>query len=223
MLRLYAKDIKGGEMYMALSLLHSTILLEQVAKTMSILPKIGLWVMAGSIFVLVSGIAIEQILRAVARKSHKPDGEFAPLSSHQLHYVTKGTGGPTVVFESGLDLGGHIPWLHIQNEISKYTTTISYDRAGILWSERGKNPKTGQAMSQELEELLNKAQCPKPYILVAHSLAGVILRSFIQENKENIAGFVFIDATHPNQRKAMEERLHEKVESPNANVVKFLF
>jgi pimeloyl-ACP methyl ester carboxylesterase len=190
---------------------------------MSIPVKIALWVLAGCIFLLVSGIIVERILRAVARKNYQPDGEFARVGDHQLHYVKKGTGGPTVVFESGLDLGGHIPWLHIQNEISKYTTTISYDRAGILWSERGGNPKTGRAMSQELKELLTKTQCPEPYILVAHSMAGVILRRFIQENKDQIAGIVFIDVTHPNQRKAMEERLNEKVESPDTRILKFFF
>jgi pimeloyl-ACP methyl ester carboxylesterase len=185
--------------------------------------KIVQWVISGCIFLLVSGIIGEHILRAVTRKKNKPDGEFARVGSHQLHYVKEGTGSPTVVFESGLDLGGHIPWLHIQNEISKYSTTISYDRAGILWSELGENPKTGQAMSQELEELLSEVRCPKPYILVAHSMAGVTLRRFIRKNKDEIAGIVFIDATHPNQRNATEERLNEEVESPNAGILKFLF
>ena len=190
---------------------------------MSILFRIILWIISGCVFLLISGIAIEQILRVIARKNYKPDGVFANVGNHKLHYLIKGTGSPAVVFESGLDLGGHIPWIHIQNEISKYTTTISYDRAGILWSERGENPKTGKAISQELEGLLSEIQCPKPYILVAHSLAGITLRRFIQDNKDDIAGIVFIDVTHPNQRKAMEEKLNEKVESPNSGMIKFLF
>ena len=192
-------------------------------KSMSILFNITIWIVTGCILLLISGITTEQILRAIARKKYKPDGEFASVGSHRLHYVKKGTGGPTVVFESGIDLGGHIPWLHIQSEIAKNTTTISYDRAGILWSERGENPKSGLAMSQELKSLLTKVQCPKPYILVAHSFGGLTMRSFIQEYKNDIAGIVFIDVTHPNQRNAMEERLNEKVESPNTRIFKLLF
>lgn len=190
---------------------------------MNFILKTIIWLVAGLLFLLLSGITIEQILRTIARKNIKPDGEFISVGNHQLHYLKKGSGGPTVVFESGLDLGGHIPWMHIQEDISKYATTISYDRAGILWSNRGQNSKTVAAMSMELNELLKQIDCPKPYILVAHSMAGLTLRSFIQDNKADISGIVFIDVTHPNQRNAMEESLKEKVESPNSGIIKFLF
>jgi hypothetical protein len=73
---------------------------------------------------------------------------------HQLHYLKKGFGGLTVVFESGLDPGGHLSWKYVQNEISKFTTTISYDRAGILMSEQGDNSKSLSSISSDLNNLL---------------------------------------------------------------------
>lgn len=99
-----------------------------------------------------------------------PNGNFVQLENHRLHYLQKGTGGPTVVFETAFDPAGHLQWLNIQENLPKTFTTISYDRAGVLWSERGTNPKSGEKIAEELYDLLENAKAPKPYILVGHSL-----------------------------------------------------
>ncbi len=160
-------------------------------------------IIIGGIILVVSliliGLVYEQISRFISNNKYQPDGKFVELGDHKLHFTKKGNGAPTVIFESGLDPGGHLPWFKVQTEISKFTTTISYDRAGVLWSDRGNNPKTGKAMSKELLDVLKKNNCPKPYIVVGHSLAGLFLRNFIEENKSDISGVIFVDVSHPEQ------------------------
>jgi hypothetical protein len=51
--------------------------------------------------------------------------------------------------ESGLDQGGAMVWSKVQDQTARFTSTVSYDRAGIMWSERGGNPKTCEAMADE--------------------------------------------------------------------------
>jgi pimeloyl-ACP methyl ester carboxylesterase len=68
-----------------------------------------------------------------------------------------------------------------------------------LWSERGNNPKTGEAMSMELHTLLKMANQNGPYLLVGHSLAGYILRSFVAKYPSEVLGIVLVDVSHPEQ------------------------
>ncbi len=151
---------------------------------------------------VVSGSIYEYVSRISAESSYPPPGDFADVGGHELHYLKLGPPGstlPTVVFESGLDQGGHLPWSRVQTELAKLTTTVSYDRAGVLWSERGNNVKSGAAIAKELHALLEAIDVPKPYILVGHSLAGLTLRSLVDAYPNDVAGIVFVDVSHPDQ------------------------
>lgn len=155
--------------------------------------------MALVLLVLTVAFSYEQISRVVADKSFSPEGELLDVGGHSLHLLRKGNMGPTVVFESGLDGFGHLSWYKVEAEVSRFATTVSYDRAGILWSERGNAPKTAAAMGKDLSTLLERGGFNKPYILVGHSLAGIILRPFIAKNARDIGGVVLVDASHPDQ------------------------
>lgn len=148
---------------------------------------------------LVVGFAYEQIARTIVQKAFPARGQSVSVGDHSLNVKSKGNGGPLVVFESGLDQGGAMVWGRVQDQTARFTSTVSYDRAGIMWSERGGNPKTCEAMADELYELLKKSDKQGPYILVGHSLAGYILRSFVAKHATEIAGIVFVDVTHPDQ------------------------
>lgn len=102
----------------------------------------------------VSGFIYEQISRKSAEKHLSPKGRFADLGSHRLHYVKVGLAKPTVVFESAFDPAGNLQWLNIQQALKTNATTISYDRAGLMRSERGSNPKSNEAMTKELYQLI---------------------------------------------------------------------
>lgn len=154
------------------------------------------------IFVLIGIVIVstvsEQLLQ-IYFDSRKPAlSEFVEVNGVNIHFVKKGNGGPTVVFQSGLG-GDHKIWKDIQDSISPYATTISYDRRGLLWSEDSSQPRTMASISAELTDLLEKTNCPKPYILVGHSLAGITLREFIRNNRSEVAGIVFVDVSHPDQ------------------------
>ena len=153
-----------------------------------------------TLFIIISllliGFLYEQYARYKA-KAYKIEGDFIDVGGHKLHYLKKGNGKATIVFESGADFGGHIVWRNIQNKLSKNFSTLSYDKAGVLHSQRGEKPKTCASMAEDLHILLEKLDLPKPYILVGHSLAGLTLRSFVDKYPQNIAGVVLLDPSHP--------------------------
>lgn len=171
--------------------------------------------------VLGAGYIYEHICRLISSVTIQATGSFVNVEGHKLHYVKQGNSGPTVVFESGLDVGGHLPWYKVQNEVSKFAVTVSYDRAGILWSERGSRPKTCKDIAEELHSFLVKADIKKPYILVGHSMAGLTLRSFISRYPKEVAGVIFIDASHPDQLNRYPEELKSLGKLPPDWLIKF--
>ncbi|GGH03393.1 hypothetical protein [Pedobacter zeae] len=67
--------------------------------------RIGL--VALIILLLIAGFIFERVSRNDAEKI-TPDGNFAEVDNHLLHYYKKGNGGPTVVFETAFDPAGHL-------------------------------------------------------------------------------------------------------------------
>lgn len=172
--------------------------------------RVTLALLALVISLLTAGFVFERISRSNAGKII-PDGQFAGVGDHRLHYLKRGSGGPTVVFEAAFDPAGHLQWYNIQRELSAYATTVSYDRAGILWSERGGNAKTGEKIAEELHLLLERSGAAKPYILVGHSFGGMLTRFFVNKYPQDVAGVILIDSQHPGNEKYLSPELYKMV------------
>lgn len=168
-------------------------------------------VLAILILALLTGFIFERISRSKADKI-QPDGQFAEIEGHKMHYLKKGTGsGPAIVFETAFDPAGHLQWYHIQKDLPQNFTTFSYDRSGILWSERGTHPKTGEKMAEELHLLLEQANVPKPYILVGHSFGGTLVRFFVNKYPQDVAGVMLVESQYPDDKKYLSPELYTLV------------
>lgn len=107
-------------------------------------------------------------------------------------FKCSGTGSPTVVIESGWG-GSSATWGWVQPEVSRVTRVCTYDRAGMGWSEPSPYPRTARQFAKELHTLLEKANEPGPYVLVAHSLGGYTARVYAHDYPDEVSGFVLID------------------------------
>ena len=85
--------------------------------------------------------------------------------------------------------------MHIRKELSNFRRVITYDRAGMGSSDPGPLP-TPEHTIKELKNLLNKTGAPGPYVLVGHSLGGLIARLYALKYPHQVAGLVFLDSTH---------------------------
>ncbi len=173
------------------------------------------------ILLLLSGIIFEQYTRWKLEKKVFKGKTFVEINGKPLHYVKKGQGNCTVVFQSGMG-SSHAIWNEIQNTLSQDTVTISYDRNGIMFSESTGLPVTNTQVAEELQILLEKTQCPKPYILVGHSMAGIYLRPFISKNQADISGIIFAEATHPKQIEMSSAELLKALKVPPRWLIKFV-
>lgn len=160
---------------------------------------------------LFAAHGIEALARYSAENRFSPEGQMVDVGTHSLHVVLKGEGGPTVIFESGLDSYGYLPWFKVQDSVSEHSTTLAYDRAGILWSEDSLEKKSLGSIASDLTALLQAADVPRPYIVVGHSVAGITLRRFIDNNRDDIAGIVLVDVSHPSQTERYPPKVPPRV------------
>jgi pimeloyl-ACP methyl ester carboxylesterase len=127
-----------------------------------------------------------------------PPGEFVEVGSHRLHLHCRGTGSPTVVFDSGLG-GSSLDWSRVHPRVALLTRACVYDRAGYGWSDPGPNPRDSVRIVAELAELLQRGRVAPPYVLVGHSFGGFNVRLFASEHPDATAALVLIDSSHERQ------------------------
>ncbi len=67
-------------------------------------------------------------------------------------------------------------------------------------------PRTLGDLVGELHKLLRAASVPEPYVLVGHSLGGLLVQLYGQTHPEQVAGIVFVDALSPTLPELLGDR-----------------
>lgn len=155
---------------------------------------------------LLAGSGADSSAASSATGTPPAPGTYIWVGDHRLHLDCEGSGSPTVVFDSGLG-GSSLDWTLVQPEVSSFTRACAYDRAGYAWSDPGSLPRDPDHIVADLEQLLGNGSVAAPYVLVGHSLGGLIVQRFARRNPGRIAGLVLVDATHEDQFRRLEEAL----------------
>lgn len=128
------------------------------------------------------------------RRRFATEGRWIDIGDgHSLYLLEKGTGGPTVIFESGI-AATNLNWVRIQEHVAQFTGTASYDRSGLGWSSSPcRSPRTPGNIVPELHAMLQAAHIKPPYILVGHSFGGLVMRRFALTYPDEVASVVLVD------------------------------
>lgn len=160
----------------------------------------------GGFVVVVLGLMLigafyESLAEAADVRAYPPPGQLVDVGGYRLHLNCTGTGSPTVVIEAGLGDWSASWSSWVQPEVAKTTQVCTYDRAGMGYSEAGPLPRTAEQFAKELHTLLQNAGIPGPYVLVGHSMGGLVVRVFVHKYAAGVAGVVLIDSMNPRQAK----------------------
>jgi pimeloyl-ACP methyl ester carboxylesterase len=147
-------------------------------------------------------------------------GDFAELvdirGGRRLWLECRGQGSPTVVLEAGagndadiwdaIALGPESGEMAVLPGVAAFTRVCAYDRpgTGLDADHRSRSdpvpmPRTAADAVADLHALLRAAGVPGPYVLVGHSLGGIIGRLYAATYPDEVAGLVLVDASHEEQ------------------------
>jgi|SRR5665213_1318099 len=168
------------------------------------------WLRRGSI--LIGGLAIllaslgatyQLVGTWLDTRRFPQQGRSVQAGPIKMNIDCTGSGWPTVILEQGAGAPA-IGWRKVQPEIAEFTRVCSYDRAGYGWSEKGPMPRTVSEMAKELKALLDASGEKGPYILVAASLGGPIVRLYAGLYPNDVSGMVLVDASHEDQLRRVQ-------------------
>ena len=124
-----------------------------------------------------------------------PSG-MVEVGGYALYCECSGQGSPTVILESGSG-GDSSAWAAAKLGLAGTTRICAYDRANLGRSDKAPGPRTFHDMTHDLQVLLEKAHIGGPYILVGHSMGGMLVRIFADQHPGEVAGVVLVDSAHP--------------------------
>lgn len=127
--------------------------------------------------------------------------------SGRLSYILSGSGDPTIVLVSGAGVGVQ-GWEPLYPAIEKLGTVFAWNRFGLQGSDAPAQRQTGMVVLASLRELLGYSGLKPPYVLLAHSLGGLFANLYARLYPEQVAGVLFLEATHPGDREALQKHEH---------------
>jgi len=139
-----------------------------------------------------------------------PDGDSMPAAdtlrtvAGPLEYTLSGEGPAIIVLlnGAGMTLQG---WSALYPGIERLGRVFAWNRLGVQGSGDPAMPQDGAAVLSCLRELLARAGLAPPYVLVGHSLGGLFANLFARRYPAEVAGVLFLEATHPRDDDTLEQ------------------
>lgn len=160
-------------------------------------------------------LALLLTVASLAGCAHSLKGKRSEwVGVQRLEYLVQGEGAPTVVFNSNTDMDS---WGQVLPEVAKLTKVFADSRPGHGGSKPQMGRNTGKRVVERLHKLLEETGQRPPYVLVAHSYSGLFANLFARNYPDEVAGVVFVDASHPDQEDWWHK--HLPVQSFISNVI----
>ncbi len=155
-------------------------------------------VLALAVLMVAAGLIYQWIgVRGDSRRFPAP-GRLIQAGAQRLHYYSMGQGSPAVILEAGIS-ATCVNWRRVQTDVSAFTQVLSYDRAGLGWSDPARTPRSAGQVVEELHELLRAVAVRQPYVLVGHSFGGLVVRLYTMRYPQEVAALVLVDPLRPQE------------------------
>jgi pimeloyl-ACP methyl ester carboxylesterase len=155
-----------------------------------------------SLFVVLACLpslcAATKVERDFDAGAYASPGRMVDVGGRKLNLLCKGSGSPTVVFESALG-GPGWDWAPVHAAVAHQSRACIYDRAGLGFSDPSNRPGTTVNAAEDLAALLRYAGEHGPYVLVGASYGSMIARLFAAKHPSDVSALVLVDGHHEDE------------------------
>ena len=95
---------------------------------------IAVYILVGPLVLLATGLVCQRFSETKDKHNYPPPGQLVDIGRHKLRLLVSGSGSPTVILEAVFS-DYSIHWKEIKNRLEEKTLVVSYDRAGMGWSD----------------------------------------------------------------------------------------
>ncbi|KAI9341392.1 Alpha/Beta hydrolase protein, partial [Obelidium mucronatum] len=166
-------------------------------------------------------LMMHSLSKLAVQQEYPPQGTFVETHySPQVLIECKGSGSPTIVFETGLGALRNSSFHMLYAPLENSTRVCWYDRPGYGYSQPVlfQSHQSIQVVSDNLWAVLEAAGEQGPFVLVGHSIAGLYTRNFVMDHAQNVSGLMLIDTSSEYQG-GYEKHWGEQVLAEIANLV----
>lgn len=150
-------------------------------------------------FLILAGMLWQKCMVEREKAKYAPIGEYLDVGSYQMHYYCKGEGNTVFVFITGSGTPcAYTDFYKLQEDLSAYGKTISFDHAGFGWSSKTEEKRDIKNLTKELHTLIEKTvPNQNNVILISHSLGALEAIHYAQQYPDKVKGIVFLDGGSP--------------------------
>ena len=110
---------------------------------------------ASIVLLFMVGFVYQTYSSYVDSTSFNRYGEMIDVGGYSLYVEDSGTGKVTVIFDAGMGDDSSV-WNKVAEEVSQFSRVITYDRAGLGWSEESPHERDSKVIVDELHSVLEK-------------------------------------------------------------------
>ncbi len=118
--------------------------------------------------------------------------KFVTVEQQRYRIKVLGEGETTVIFENGMSDSLEV-WGAVPDSVARFARVFLYDRADIGKSGISNSERTIPNVVSELKAILEDQKIKPPYVLVGHSLGGLITRYFSSLYPDDVVGLLLLD------------------------------
>ncbi|MBP3886824.1 MAG: alpha/beta fold hydrolase [Cellulosilyticum sp.] len=135
-------------------------------------------------------------------KEYKPVGQMVDVGTYEAHCYTKTNVKNEAEYAFVFITGSGTPcaytdFYRLQEQLSAYGQTITFDHAGLGWSINATTPRKVESLVTELATIIETLAKDKKVILLCHSLGSLEAIGYAQTYPEQVKGIIFLDSGSP--------------------------